>query len=145
MTAFDEKTFFDTNVLAYALDEKEPSKRQRSVELLKQAVVEGKAVVSNQVLAELFWVIRRKFNSPGIMSKALDFIEAASKEEKILKLNYSHKTVNKAARLSLDSSAPFWDALIAQTMLENGVKVIYTENTADFAKIPGLKAINPFE
>ncbi len=30
-------------------------------------------------------------------------------------------------------------------MLENGIDTIYAENTQDFRRIPGIKAVNPFE
>ncbi len=30
-------------------------------------------------------------------------------------------------------------------MLENGIDTIYTENVKDFEKIPGIRAVNPFE
>ncbi|MBI2445074.1 hypothetical protein HYV43_01665 [Candidatus Micrarchaeota archaeon] len=33
----------------------------------------------------------------------------------------------------------------AATMLENGITTIYTENVEDFEKIPGIKAVNPFD
>jgi len=53
--------------------------------------------------------------------------------------------VVKAIELQAAYKAPFWDALIAATMLENGVKTIFTENTADFRKIPFIKAVNPLK
>ena len=37
----------------------------------------------------------------------------------------------------------FWDALIAATMIKHGIRVIYTENVKDFAKLREIKAINP--
>ena len=41
--------------------------------------------------------------------------------------------------------APFWDALIAATMLEHGIDTIVTENERDFKKIPGITIINLFQ
>jgi predicted nucleic acid-binding protein len=40
--------------------------------------------------------------------------------------------------------APFWDALIAACMLENGIEIIVTENERDFKRIPGITVTNPF-
>jgi len=40
---------------------------------------------------------------------------------------------------------PFWDALIAACMLENGISTIVTENEADFKRIPGITTSNPFK
>jgi predicted nucleic acid-binding protein len=36
-------------------------------------------------------------------------------------------------------------ALIAATMQENNLKTIYTENIADFKKVPWLNVVNPLK
>lgn len=40
---------------------------------------------------------------------------------------------------------PFWDALIAACMLENGIKIIVTENEKYFRRVAGIRVINPFK
>lgn len=40
---------------------------------------------------------------------------------------------------------PYWDALIAETLLENNFSRIYTENVEDFKRITELEVINPLE
>jgi len=57
---------------------------------------------------------------------------------------YNQNTITRAVALSYKIGIGFFDALLAQTMLENNIHLIYTENTKDFNKIPGIKAINPF-
>ncbi len=52
---------------------------------------------------------------------------------------------SSATKKSAYQGTPFWDALIAETMLENGVSTIYTENEKDFKKMRGINAINPFK
>jgi predicted nucleic acid-binding protein len=37
-----------------------------------------------------------------------------------------------------------FDIFLAATMLDNGVRTIYTENVRDFEGIEGIEAINPF-
>lgn len=39
----------------------------------------------------------------------------------------------------------FWDAVIVETMKENRVNQIYTENEKDFEIFEYIKAINPFK
>ncbi len=46
------RTFVDTNVLVYAVDESEPAKRERALEVLSERIREGRVVVSTQVLLE---------------------------------------------------------------------------------------------
>jgi predicted nucleic acid-binding protein len=43
-----------------------------------------------------------------------------------------------------EKRAPFWDALIAACMLENGIEIIVTENDRDFKRVPGITVTNPF-
>jgi predicted nucleic acid-binding protein len=75
----------------------------------------------------------------------LEIIETLNDFNSVFKvLFYSPETINKAISLSLETKVHFFDALLAQTMLDNNVHLIYTENTKDFNKIPGIKAINPF-
>lgn len=47
-----------------------------------------------------------------------------------------------AKRLQIRES-DFFDALIAATMIENGVDTIYTANEGDFQKFEEIKVINP--
>ena len=54
--------------------------------------------------------------------------------------NYTGNTICKA----LDSRIVFWDSLIIETMKENGVTGMVTENTKDFSG-SGLRVHNPLE
>jgi predicted nucleic acid-binding protein len=53
-------------------------------------------------------------------------------------------TLVKAIEMVESFRAPFWDALIAACMLENGIETIITENERDFKKIPNIIVSNPF-
>lgn len=55
------------------------------------------------------------------------------------------QTVMKATELVRERRAPFWDALIAACMLENGIEIIVTENERDFKRISGITVVNPFK
>ena len=41
-------------------------------------------------------------------------------------------------------SGKIFDVFLVATMLDNGVRRIYTENIDDFERIDGIEAINPF-
>jgi predicted nucleic acid-binding protein len=58
------RRFFDTNVLVYLFDASAPRKKARAQELLKQAVGEGLALLSTQVLQEFFVAVTRKLLAP---------------------------------------------------------------------------------
>jgi predicted nucleic acid-binding protein len=61
------------------------------------------------------------------------------------KINYNENIIKKAINVTIEFKAKFWDAVIAETMKENEIVKIYTENEDDFKKIPGIKVINPFK
>lgn len=142
----NDNVLFDTSIIVYAYDESQGSKRKTCKQLL-ETVFDGSSpgTVSNQILAETFNVLTTQmFNS---MNKDTaeqvvnDFIVSAPWN----KINYNTETVKKAMITSKLFGAPFWDSLIAETMKENGVDTIVTENEKDFRKIPGIKVVNPFK
>lgn len=59
------------------------------------------------------------------------------------KLNYTHLTVKRALQDIQTFNTSFWDLLIAETMRESGVRLVYTENEKNFARIPWIQAENP--
>lgn len=138
-----DKVFFDTNILYYTFDETEPEKKKVSEKLIEKVFnQEIIGVVSNQVLGELF-------NSSPRLRIPLDKIKVLIKylvaSEKWYKINYTQYTVERAMNNFEKSKSPFWDLLIGETMKENGVTEIVTENEKDFEKIPGIKVTNPFK
>ena len=140
-----DEIFFDTNVIAYAFDDNEIKKKQVSGEFLS-SVFEKKVsgVLSNQVLFELFLVLKNKLKRPVSQIMAENLVESFIIAEGWKKIDYNYNTIREALHVVDKHKIPFGDAVIASTMLENGIKKIYTENENDFKKIPGIVVINPF-
>ncbi len=142
MNTDSESTFVDSNIIVYAHDAQAGERHRLSRELILECM-EGKRIfyVSNQILGEVVNVIKVKL--PHLPPEIpVQIIEDILHIPSWKKLNYSEYTVKEALKLSAGKS--FWDAVIAQTMIENGITKIYTENTKDFSKIKGIKAVNPF-
>lgn len=135
----DKPVFLDTNMLVYAYDNSEPKKQEKCRALLKECF-EGKTTLclSNQTLAEFTSVITTKVQKPLDKNEIDGILEEIIETDNFFIINYSAKTVRKA----LSNKTPFWDSLIAETMKENNIYTIYTENTKDFSKIREIKAIN---
>jgi predicted nucleic acid-binding protein len=138
-----DKMFFDTNILVYAYDASEPGKRKTCKKLIEK-VYSGEiaGVVSNQILVEFFNALTRKFGVKQAEAKLM--VRALATSDRWSKINYNCSTVEKVLNNHDFSVAPFLDALIAETMKENGVNTIVTENIKDFDKIIGIRVINPF-
>ena len=145
MSCTTDSAFFDTNILVYAYDESEEAKRKIAMKLV-EGVFEGRTrgVLSNQVLSETFYVLTEKIGRPLKRDVAAGIIRKYALSEKWKKIDYDSSTALRAAYASYQYGAPFWDSLVAETMKENNVMHILTENKRDFEKIPGLKVENPF-
>ena len=139
-----DETFIDTNILVYAFDESEKQKRAKAKKIVSDATTgEMNAVVSNQVLAEFFMVVTTKIEEPISAANAKIIVDGIIDSLHWKKINYTSKTVSKAIEASITEKNHFWDALIKETILENRVYAIITENTKDF-KSGQIKVINPF-
>lgn len=138
-----DKIFFDTNIICYAFDLSETAKREVCEKLIKR-VLNGEivGVVSNQYLGEVFNAATKKLGvSP---EKVRILVQAIISSEKWEKVNYTHETINRAAEKFERLGIPFWDLVIAETLKENGLNEIFTENEKDFRGFRGIKINNPF-
>ena len=133
----------DTNILVYAYTDSDPQKQSIALQLLekcwKREVIYA---VSLQNLAEFFVVITKKVSRPIPAEHAHKVISDI--------LHYSHWRVIKSSQNTLlqatrKENAHFWDALLAETMLENGITHLYTENMKDFSTLEYVQTKNPFE
>ena len=135
------RRFFDTNILVYLFDGAARAKQARARELLEQAVREGFALLSTQVLQEFFVATTRKLAVP------LSHDEAERAVRDLSRL----PTVEINAVLILDAIATmrrcrlsFWDSLIVQTALHGGAAVLYSEDLQHGRVIETLMIENPF-
>ena len=112
-----DELFFDTNILCYAYDATEPSKRKVCEKLVEQGLRgEIKGVVSNQVLVELFNACTRKLGVPVDQTNIIVRSLILSKNWR--KIDYNYDTVDKALNNSELFRAPFLDVLMTETMKE---------------------------
>ena len=132
----------DSNILIYAHDLKD-TRRDAAISFLSAGLKTRNLALSVQNLAELCRVATEKMRpstpAEDIRAAILDYLP------NVRLLRYGPETVLEALRIKEKSGTHFYDALLAATMLENGINTIYTENTHDFEKIPGIKAENPFK
>lgn len=135
----------DSNLLVYAFDASEKEK-QENAKILLDFCIDGKrkCAVSIQNLSEFFVSVTKKIPKPLSKEEGAKIVKKLIDFEGIIKIKPSEITIMRALDISITSNIHYWDALIAATMLENGIFHIYTENTKDFSKINGIRAINPF-
>lgn len=140
----DEVILVDTNILVYAYDTFDKKKHEKC-RAIAEAAFRGdeKFAVSNQILAELFFVLTKKLKRPFLYEDAEAIVLGIADSINWIKINYTHETVKRAVTISKDFNISIWDSLIAVSALENEIKKIYTENTKDFRKITNINSINP--
>ena len=131
----------DTNILVYAYAESAPN-TQKAVAILSDCF-SGKTslAISLQNIGEFCDVaLRKRWLEHAAVQKIVGHILDCTS---FVKFTYTQKTLPEAIVYAANFKIGFWDAMLAATMLENGVSTIYTENTKDF-NMPWIKAINPF-
>lgn len=133
------RSFVDTNVLVYAEDRDEPEKRERARDLLHELIPSRNAVLSLQVLRELFAASRSKLG--------LDASEAKNRVETYARLDVVELGLDDLlAAIDLHRLHQFsiWDALIVRAALIARCRILYSEDMQDGQRIEGLEIRNPF-
>jgi predicted nucleic acid-binding protein len=135
------RRFFDTDVLVYLFDASAPRRKALAQELMMQAVREGLALLSTQVLQEFFVAVTRKLSAPLAHEQAERAVRDLAKLPTVkvdAEMILSAITTMRRWRLS------FWDALIVQSALQGGATVVYTEELRHGQVIETLSVVNPF-
>src|SRR3972149_6867504 len=93
----------DTNILEYAFDKSDPSKRNKSRELV-ESVFRGEemAAVSNQILGEFYNVVTKKIKNPISENEAFLIITAILDSDNWIKIDYTSKSVKNAVKISAE-------------------------------------------
>ena len=140
----DEPFVLDTNILAYAYDRSDAKRRKACEKIVKSGFLgESPCYVTGQILGELYVVLTKKVAKPLAKPQAALIVNGFIDSPNWGKLDYSHATVKRAVEDLKTIETSFWDVLIAETMRDAGVGLLYTENEKDFTMIPWVKVKNP--
>ena len=135
-------SFFDTNILIYAVDHTDPIKRRKAGELLEREAGAGNAIISTQVLQEFYSASTLKLKRP--LNKLV--AEEIAEELMALPVKQVDTTIIRAAiKRNQTDQVSFWDALIIETALRAGARVLWSEDMQHDREIDGLKIQNPFK
>ncbi len=131
--------FLDTNVLVYCTDAAAPAKQGQARALVQQLSSTGEAVVSTQVLIELFHVLTRKQKLPGAAAQALVLACTAWPV-----VDSDSALVAAAMEGSLQHRLSIWDAMVVQAALKAQAHTLYSEDFAHGQRFGNLAVVNPF-
>jgi predicted nucleic acid-binding protein len=132
-------TFVDTNVLVYTVDRGEPAKRERALDMLAQ--LDGRFVLSTQVLGELYVTLTRKLPRPVDAAQAVERVVRLSRHRVV---GVDSAMVRAAIETSQRSQISYWDALIIEAAVAGGCDRILTEDLSAGQVIRGVEIVDPF-
>ncbi len=139
----DSLAFVDTNVLVYAFDLSEATKRGIADVLLLELLAGERLVLSAQVLNEFYWTVTRPnrvspLTHEDAMKKVADF--AADAQVVPIDAALCLTAIEAVGKYRL----AFWDALIWAAAKTAGCPTIYSEDFQNGQTLEGVTFVNPF-
>ena len=138
--AEEGKVFFDTNILIYFVDERDPRKQIIAKDLIASAVQNQNGMLSTQSLQEFYNVITSKLKCPK--DKAKELVRMFSELFPVQKITVP--LLLNAFDISIKTDFSFWDSLILSAANDTGCIIVYSEDMNDGQIVEGTKILNPF-
>ena len=135
-----EKVFFDSNILVYVVDDSEPEKQKKAIELITKSIEEKNGMISTQSLQEFYNVSTKKLKCD--VDKAREYTRNFSESFDVTQISVS--LILAAIDVSIKHKLSFWDSLIVAAARESASVVLYSEDLNDGEIIDGIKVCNPF-
>lgn len=132
--------FIDTNILVYAHDASAGAKHSAAVSLLERLFEEGSGAISVQVLTEFYAVATRKLCMSSEEAEAvLEDLGGWTMHRP------EHADLIRAAQLHRRHRLSWWDALLLNSAVELGCKVLWSEDFTDGQRYGKTTVRNPFQ
>lgn len=132
------KTFLDTNILIYSIDDKD-SMKQTIAKSIVQELSNKNGVISTQVLQEFYNVVTKKMSCPK--DKAKELLQNLSEFFDVHK--NSVRDILRAVDISIKTQFSFWDSLIISAAISSGCDWLYSEDLNDGQNVDGVTIKNP--
>ena len=132
------KIFFDTNILIYTLDQRDPLKYSRAREAFNYCMKDGIGVISTQVLHEYASAALTKFHQTH-EHVVLELLSLEKFETVIAFPKLIRRAVELAERFKIN----FWDAAILAAAEEAQCDQLYSEDFPDGAVYGKVRVVNP--
>ena len=131
--------FFDTNVLVYCTDKLNPAKQAIALSLVEKHSATGQAVISTQVLIELYSVLVNKQKVPASLAAELVNNYALwPVVESDLALVQSAIARTLAQRISI------WDAMVVEAANRSDADTLLSEDMSHGTRYGQTAVVNPF-
>jgi predicted nucleic acid-binding protein len=132
----------DTNVLVYALDHREPLKREIARRVLKRLLDAGAMVVTTQVLGEFYRCLTRQAKLALLARDALEHVRELMQVVPVL--DTTAEVLEVALRGVESHRMDIFDAQIWAAASVAGIPLVLTEDCDDGLVIEEVRFVNPF-
>lgn len=133
----------DANVLIYALDAREPEKRERSKEVIRRTALAGSAALPVHALSEFANVCLKKLRPPLAPQEIRLEVERLSLAFPVLPL--TAPVVGEALRGVREHRFSYYDAQVWAAARLGQVPVILSEDFNPGAVVEGVSFSDPFD
>jgi predicted nucleic acid-binding protein len=132
-------SFFDTNILVYALADTTNQKSSVALDVIAGA---DAAFISSQVLSEFGSVVLRKY---GYTEQQLnDAFQQIEKYSSVVPVDFL--VAKMASEIRVVYKLSYWDSLIVGCAISSGSRTLFTEDLHHGLEVWGsLQIINPFK
>jgi predicted nucleic acid-binding protein len=136
-----DRNFVDTNLLVYAYDRSAGDKQAICSRLVEECWENESGCVSMQVLQEFFVTVTRK------IAKPLDILTARQIVADLAQWHLHFPDVSDLLQtidFQQNFQLSFWDAMIVQSAVNMGCKILLSEDLNHGQLYGGVQVINPF-
>ena len=134
------KVFFDTNILVYTVDKKDPEKTRVSRETIKSVTQNHSPVISTQILQEFYNAATSKLKIDKIAAKN---IVHNFRNMEIVTIDLI--LIEQAIDVSVLFQLSFWDSLVIAAAEQANCSYLISEDLNSGQRIRGMEIINPFK
>ena len=132
--------FFDTNILVYVADIRDPHKQRIAENLVAEALDSGDFIISEQVLNEFTSIAlsKLKISKDAIKEYLMFFREMAI-------VPFPERAAERGLDIAERYQLQFYDSLLLATAEANGCSEFISEDMNDGQIYCEMKAVNPFK
>jgi predicted nucleic acid-binding protein len=134
--------FLDTNIFVYCFNGDAAGKRNRALQLVREAVSTRRGIVSYQVVQEFFNVALRRFVQPISHAEAEQYLGTVFRP--LLAVHSSLALYQQALAISQRYQFNWFDALIVTAAQIAECRFLYTEDLQHGQELEGVRVENPF-
>ena len=132
------KSFLDTNILIYQMDNRDVVKQKKCRELVRALVLRHEAVISTQILQEFYVACTAKLKVKPILVKGM--IHGFQNMEVV---TVGADLINEAIDTSIQYQISFWDSIVVVSAESAKCQYLITEDLNEGQVIRNVKIQNP--